>query len=100
MKKQNISRLDLAQTPNVDHSAFESKSDLPTAEMANKQVEQLTGQLQPSKEVAIGRVKLTTAMLPSVVTWFKVYAAQKGVTLADVLEAAALDYQDKIRRNA
>jgi hypothetical protein len=95
MKKPKISRLE----PSFDMTAFDKQGNLPTAEAANKNVEQLTVQT-PIKEAAIGRVKLTTAMLPNVVRWVKVYAAETGVSPADVLEAAVLDYQDKKRRNA
>lgn len=95
MNKSKISRLEQP----FDTAAFDKKGDLPTMEVANKSVEQLTVQT-PIKETAIGRVKLTTAMLPDVVKWVKVYAAETGVSPADILEAAVLDYQDKKRRNA
>ena len=107
MKKQNISRLDLAQTPNVDPSVFESKSDLPTAEIATKQVEQLTGQQatqfktygRPPKEAAIGRVKFTTALQPSLVKWLKIQAANTGVSVADVAELAIAAYKHEKDKN-
>lgn len=92
MKKQKVSRLE----PSFDTAAFDRQGDLPTTETVNKTVEQLTK--QPIKE-PIGRVKLTTAMLPNIVKWVKVHAAETGVSPADILEAAVLDYQDKKRRN-
>ena len=95
MKKPKISRLEQP----FDNTAFNTQGNLPTAEVANKNVEQLTAQTSV-KEAATGRVKLTTAMLPDVVKWVKVYAAETGVSPADILEAAVLDYQDKKRRNA
>jgi hypothetical protein len=108
MKKQNISRLDLPQTPNVDPSVFESKSDLPTADVANKKVEQLTGQQatpqfksygRPPKEAAIGRVKFTTALQPSLVKWLKIQAANTGVSVADVAELAIAAYKHEKDKN-
>jgi hypothetical protein len=94
MKKPKVSRLD----ESFDTVAFDKQGNLPTIEVANRNVEQLT---QTSiKEATTGRVKLTTAMLPDVVKWVKVYAAETGVSPADILEAAVLDYQDKKRRNA
>jgi hypothetical protein len=97
MKKLKASRLE--QEPPFNAVEFDKQGNLPTIEVANKNVEQLMVQT-PIKEVAIGRVKLTTAMLPDVVKWVKVYAAETGVSPADILEAAVLDYQDKKRRNA
>jgi hypothetical protein len=108
MKKQNISRLDLPQTPNVDPSVFESKSDLPTTDVANKKVEQLTGQQatpqfktygRPLKESAIGRVKFTTALQSSLVTWLKIQAANTGVSVADVAELAIAAYKHEKDKN-
>jgi hypothetical protein len=108
MKKQNISRLDLAETPNVDPSVFESKSDLPTADAANKKVEQLTGQQatpqfksygRPPKEAAIGRVKFTTALQSSLVKWLKIQAANTGVSVADVAELAIAAYKYEKDKN-
>jgi hypothetical protein len=108
MKKQNISRLDPPQTPSFDPSVFESKSDLPTTEMADKQVEQLTGQQvtpqfksygRPPKEAAIGRVKFTTALQPSLVKWLKIQAANTGVSVADVAELAIAAYKHEKDKN-
>lgn len=108
MKKQNISRLDLPQTPSFDPSVFESKSDLPTADAANKKVEQLTGQQatpqfktygRPLKESAIGRVKFTTALQSSLVTWLKIQAANTGVSVADVAELAIAAYKHEKDKN-
>jgi hypothetical protein len=108
MKKQNISRLDLAQTPSFDPSVFESKSDLPTADAANKKVEQLTGQQathqfktygRPLKESAIGRVKFTTALQPLYVKWLKHEAANTGVSVADVVELAFAAYKHEKDKN-
>ena len=94
MKKPKVSRLEQP----FDNTAFNTQGNLPTMEAANKNVEQLTAQISV-KEAPIGRVKLTTAMLPDVLKWVKIYAAETGVSPADVLEAAVLDYQDKKRQN-
>ena len=48
---------------------------------------------RPPKENAIGRVKFTTAVQPSIVTWLKIYAANSDVTVADVVELALAAYK-------
>lgn len=96
MKKSKVSRLEEEQSFNT--TQFNKQGDLITAEAVNKNVKQLSMKT-PTKEVAPSRVKLTTAMLPDVLKWVKVYAVETGVSPADVLEAAVLDYQDKKRQN-
>lgn len=92
--KNKVSRLEQP----FDNTPFNTQGNLPTTEAANKNVEQLITHTS-IKEAAIGRVKLTTAMLPDVLKWVKIHAAETGVSPADVLEAAVLDYQDKKRRS-
>jgi len=48
---------------------------------------------RPLKEAAIGRVKFTTALQPLFVQWLKHEAANKGVTVADVVELALAAYK-------
>lgn len=48
---------------------------------------------RPLKEAAIGRVKFTTAVQPSLVKWLKHQAADTGVSVADVVEQALAAYK-------
>lgn len=48
---------------------------------------------RPPKEAAIGRVKFTTAVQPSLVKWLKIQAANTGVSVADVVEQAFAAYK-------
>lgn len=48
---------------------------------------------RPPKEAAIGRVKFTTAVQPSLVRWLKIQAANTGVSVADVVERAFAAYK-------
>lgn len=48
---------------------------------------------RPLKEAAIGRVKFTTAVQPSLVKWLKIQAANTGVSVADVVENALNTYK-------
>lgn len=96
--KKKILRSD---TPSINTDAFQSKSDLPTAQSVENFAEQLTGKikaetkkLEMATKQQTGRVKFTTSLRADVVTWLKVYAAQNGGKAADVLENAVLFYMD------
>jgi hypothetical protein len=92
MKKQKVSRV---ETP-FDPSVFETKGALPSLEIANQAIQELTGQVKqtgrPIKNSAIGRVKFTTAIRSDVVKWLKIRAVEQGVSPADVLEEALLAF--------
>lgn len=91
MKKQKVSKLDTDIKTKIE---FKDTAELPTVEMVNASVQQLTGQTaaaqsgRPIKEAAIGRVKLTTMMQKSLIKWCKTYAIANDMTAADVLETA------------
>ena len=54
---------------------------------------------RPLKEAAIGRVKFTTALQPSLVKWLKIQAANTGVSVADVAELAIAAYKHEKDKN-
>jgi hypothetical protein len=54
---------------------------------------------RPKKEIAEGRVRLSTLLQPNLIMWLKIQAVENHSTLADMLENAVNMYKYEKERN-